>query len=263
MTDELGTAGIYIYCIIDADTARNFDCTGIGGNGDEVYTLCHEGIAAVVSRSRIMKYPITRRHTIAHQKVLEEAMKTNAVLPVRFSTIAEGKDGLSAEEKIKEKVLEERRREFHELFLKMKDKAELGIKALWRDMNAVFRQIVSENSQIGRLRDKINSKSPGVTQSDRVRLGEMVKKALDAKRANLAGQIVGLLRSCSVDVRTNKIFGDRMIVNSAFLVEKNRIAEFDARVNALSERLGEGITFKYVGPVPPCNFVDIVIRWES
>ncbi len=263
MTEEAKKPGIYIYCIIDADTPRHFDCVGIGGDGDEVYTLCHKGIAAVVSKSPIMKYPITRRHVISHQTVLEEAMKSNTVLPVRFSTIAEGKDGLSPEERIKQKGLEERWREFHELFLKMRNKVELGVKAICRDMNPVFRDIVRENGRIAKLRGKINSKSPVAIQSDVVRLGEMVKKALDAKKAKLAGEIMNVLGTCSCDSRSNKTFGDSMIVNSAFLVEETRIAEFDARVNELSERFGEGIKFKYVGPVPPSNFVEVVIRWEN
>jgi len=263
MTEELTKAGIYIYCVIDAPTARNFDCAGIGGNGDEVYTLCHKGIAAVVSNSPLMKYPITRKHTIAHQKVLEEAMKSNTVLPVRFSTIAEGKDGVSPEERITEKVLAERRQEFEHVFRTMKDKVELGIKAIWRDMDAVFQDIVLQNRRIEKLREQLRSKSSHAGQRDKVRLGEMVKEALGVKRAKLAGEIVAFLRTCSCDSRANKTFGDSMIVNSAFLVEKSRIPDFDARVNQLSERFGEEIKLKYVGPVPPCNFVEVVIHWEN
>ena len=40
--------GKYIYCIIETDEPRSFGPMGIGGRGDEVYTVHHKGLAAVV-----------------------------------------------------------------------------------------------------------------------------------------------------------------------------------------------------------------------
>ena len=56
---------------------------------------------------------------------------------------------------------------------------------------------------------------------------------------------------------------DRMVLNAAFLVEKSREAEFDHAVSRLDEELGPRALFKYVGPVPPYNFVNITVNWNE
>lgn len=48
-----------------------------------------------------------------------------------------------------------------------------------------------------------------------------------------------------------------MVLNAAFLVEKEKELLFDEQVNALYERFRERFDFKYSGPWPPYNFVDL------
>jgi hypothetical protein len=50
-----------------------------------------------------------------------------------------------------------------------------------------------------------------------------------------------------------------MIINAAFLVEKEKEPEFDQQVHKLADEFGEKIRFNYVGTVPPFNFVNLVI----
>jgi len=54
-----------------------------------------------------------------------------------------------------------------------------------------------------------------------------------------------------------------MVLNAAFLVKEARQADFDEAVKWLDEEMGKRIIFKYVGPVPPYNFVNIVVTWED
>ena len=44
--------GVYVYCIIEANEPRDFGTIGIGGRGDEVYTVHYRDLAAVVSERR-------------------------------------------------------------------------------------------------------------------------------------------------------------------------------------------------------------------
>lgn len=61
---------------------------------------------------------------------------------------------------------------------------------------------------------------------------------------------------------TLPVRADRMVLNAAFLVEREREAEFDDAVRRLGERFEDQFLFKYVGPVPPYNFVSITIQWQ-
>ena len=82
--------GKYIYCIIAIDNCEslNFGPLGIGGRGDELYTISykpegsgwasasptHKTIAAVVSNSPIKKYSVARENLIPHERAIEEVM---------------------------------------------------------------------------------------------------------------------------------------------------------------------------------------------
>lgn len=254
--------GRYIYCIVGTSEKRNFGPIGIGGRGDEVYTACYRDLAAVISGSPIIKYSICRENTLAHQVVMEKVMRDCTVLPVRFGTIAEGKDGVAPEERIREKVLKERYEEFKDLLKKMDGKIELGVKALWTNMGTIFDEIVEENKEIKRLKQKILKALPPIqTHPDAVAVGEMVKFALEAKKDKEEKEILNVLEKNSVGFRANKVFGDKMITNAAFLVDKAREKQFDEEINKLEARYDGRIKFKYVGPIPPCNFVEIVVTW--
>ncbi|MBU0698010.1 MAG: GvpL/GvpF family gas vesicle protein, partial [Proteobacteria bacterium] len=202
--------GQYIYAIVAADEERNFGTMGISGRSEEVFMVCYKDIGAVISPSPIVKYPVTRANTMAHQKVMEEAMKYYAMLPVRFGTIGEGDD------LIREKVLKARYGEFKDLLGYMKDKIELGLKALWTDMQAVYREIVDENGDVRLFKQRLMIKKIGLQRDQQIQLGEMVKKALDTKRMREEKAILNLFKEFWVERKINNTFGDQMVTNSAF-----------------------------------------------
>src|SRR6266851_4514581 len=133
--------GRYIYSIIAADQRREFGPIGIGGRGDMVYTLPYQNLAAIVSRSPIVKYPLTRENSLAHARVLEKVMEEFTVLPVRFCTIAE------KEEIIVERVLQARYQELMDLVTGMEGKVELGVRVRWTNLDAIFAEVVEENKE--------------------------------------------------------------------------------------------------------------------
>jgi len=259
----LGKEGKYIYCIARIKDKRKFGPIGIGGRGDEVYAFCYEDLAAIISDSSITKYPVSRENTLTHQRVMEEAMKYYTILPVRFGTTAETKNGIPPEENIRERVLKGRYEEFQGLLNEMDNKIELGVKALWTNMKVIFGEIVDESKEIKRLRNWIVKRPENQTRDAKIKLGEMVQSALEKKKTREGKLILDALKKISVDHRTNRVFGDKMILNAAFLVEADRKErEFDNIINELSIKYNEKIKFKYVGPSPPCNFVELTITWE-
>ena len=71
------------------------------------------------------------------------------------------------------------------------------------------------------------------------------------------------LKPVAVASRSNKVIGDRMILNAAFLVDRGRSEEFDERVREVSRKYEDLLTFKYTGPWPPYNFVNIKLKLEK
>jgi hypothetical protein len=254
--------GKYIYCIIETKAERNFGPIGIGGRGDEVTTLSHRDLSMVISNSPMTKYVVSQENILAHEKVIEEVMKEFTVLPVRFCTIASSVDEVR-------NLLDRRHREFKNLLKDMDHKVELGVKALWKNMHTIFKEIVQENQGIKRLREKTGShsgKKRGLPLETKIEMGKLVEKALQRKKDEEGERIVEALRRPAVDYRLNRTIGDEMFLNAAFLVDKGREKEFDNIIEDLNEGGKERIRFMYAGPLPPYNFVNITIypeEWEK
>lgn len=248
--------GKYIYCIIRCPEPRQFATLGIGERGDVVHTAHLKGLAAVVSDSPIVEYENTRRNMMAHTKVLEEVMREFVILPVRFGTVG------PSTEAIQEQVLNGRYEELNRLVAEMEGRVELGLKAFWYE-EVIFQEIVEENPPIRRLSDTLMSRPAEETYYDRIRLGEMVGAAMERKRDEDAEEILARLRPLTYKTRTNKVITDRMVLNGAFLVDQSCEAEFDEAVQKLDAQMGHRLMFKYVGLVPPYNFVNIVVHWEE
>ena len=246
--------GKYLYCIIESNEARNFGPIGIGERADIVSTIGYDDISAVVSSSPMTKFVINRENMTAHERVIEEVMKDHAVLPVRFCTVA-----ASAEEV--RTLLRRRHSEFKGLLRDMDNKVEMGLKALWKDMNQIFHEIAEENHKVRSLKKKAKGKMGWAGNSQKIALGKEVKEALEAKKADEAEVILNTFKRAAVDIRKNDVFGDSMFLNASFLIDRSREKEFDYLMEDLVERYGDRVTFKYVGPTPPFNFVNIVLKW--
>ena len=245
--------GNYIYCIIGTDQTINYGPLGIGGRGDTVSTLGYQGISCVVSKSPLANYVLSRENLMAHQLVIEKVMKEHTVLPVRFSTIAASAEDIRG-------FLRKRYAEFRNLLSDMDNKVELGLKVMWKNMAPVFGEIANANKEVRRLKEKIDASPIEKAYNDRITLGGLVEAGLRKKKEDDAEDILGVLSPIAVDMRTNKLHGDNMLINAAFLVDGKMAKEFDSRVQELDENLKDNMKFKYVGPVPPFNFVNIVIE---
>ena len=267
----------YIYCIADCDEPKRFDCDSIGNDSQDVHAVVHNGVAAIISTTCKEKYTIDRRHLLAHQRVMEHVMEQgHTVLPVKFDTIAGAKNGIGPEKRIIQQVLMKRSGEFSALLDTMRTRAEMGVKALWRDMNTIFREIVNSNEEIKRLRDNLahrgvqtvktanqSGRKQGPLFSTRMKLGELVKNALDTKREREQQALIAAIRGIVADFRKNKTFGDQMFANLALLVEKSQVEALDRKLNELADAAPARTRLKYVGPVPPSNFIELVIRWDE
>lgn len=251
--------GKYLYCVIPCQQDRTFDEVGLGNEDGLVHTVCHKGLAVVVSNSPVKQYESTRQNMMAHERVLERVMREFTLLPVRFGTVT---DSTSPLEDI-QTLLSSRFEEFNRLLREMEGKVELGLKAFWRDEKAVFEEIVAENADIRRLRKSLSGRPPEAIRFEGIRLGRMVKEALDRKRSQEAAKILLPLQPIAQRVRENDTLVDRAIVNAAFLVDRKREQDFDQAIRGLDEKLGNRVAFKYVGPAPPYNFVNIVVNWQK
>ena len=79
-----------------------------------------------------------------------------------------------------------------------------------------------------------------------------------AQKEECSADFLNSLLAVSSDNKKLKLFSDRLILNSTFLVEKSAMDEFSLQVGRLKEKYTE-LKVQYSGPWPAYNFVDIHI----
>jgi hypothetical protein len=250
-TDD-ANEGKYVYCIIKSEQPLDFGLVGIGVEPAEVHTVHFRDIAAVVSNTPMVVQDPTRDNVLAHQRVNETVMQHHTVIPMSFGTV------FKTDHDIME-LLRSAYDAFTDVLSKMQGKVEFGLKVLW-DRDQIIREIEQEEEDIRRLKGEISSQK-GSTYFARMQYGRLIDAALQARTERYVTEIFQALRDVSVASRSNKPIGDRMIMNAAFLVSRDAEQAFDARVKDIGQHYDK-LTFKYTGPWPPYNFVNIRLKLE-
>jgi hypothetical protein len=244
--------GKYVYCIIKTDRSLSFGALGIGAEPSDVHTVTYRNIAAVVSNTPMVVQDPTRDNVLAHQRVNEMVMQQHTVIPMSFGTVFKTDDDIM-------ELLRSAYDAFNDVLNKMQDKFEFGLKVLW-DRDQIIREIEDEDEDIRRLKGEIQSQK-GSTYFARMQYGRLIDAALQARSERYVADIFQALRDVAVASRSNKPIGDRMIMNAAFLVARELEDAFDSRVKDIGQRYDK-LTFKYTGPWPPYNFVNIRLKLE-
>lgn len=246
--------GKYVYCIIESDIPRGFGPMGIGGRGDEVYTIHYGGLGAVVSDTPVQPYDPTRANALTHEQVNDTVVKEFTVIPMSFGTV------FVSEQSVVE-FLKDTADALRDVLVKMRDKIEFGLKVNW-EPETITREVEEEREDIRRLKEEILSNRLASTYFARMQLGRLIEQAMSEKADTYVHEIYDYLRDCAIASRHNKLIGDKMILNAAFLVARGRSEDFDRKVQEIARRYEGRLRFLYTGPWPPYNFVNIRLKLE-
>jgi hypothetical protein len=242
----------YVYCIIRSAEPRRFGRIGLGAEPTEVHTVNFREIAAVISDTPEEVLDATRQNVLTHERVNETVMKSFTVIPMSFGTVFKTREDIV-------ELLRGAYEAFWDVLDKMQDKVEFGLKVLW-DRDVMIRQIEDEDEDIRRLKNELSA-VPGSTYFARMQYGRQIDAALQVRSEQSVADIFAQLRDVSVAARANKPIGDKMIMNAAFLVSRDKETAFDAKVKEVAA-LYEKLNFRYTGPWPPYNFVNIRLKLE-
>jgi hypothetical protein len=249
-----GESGRYVYGILQSRDRLEFGRIGIGGAGELVYAVNYQDIAAVVSNTSVYIFDPTRENALAHEHVIETVMKNHTIIPMSFGTV------FRTDNDIRE-VLKSIYSSLKDVLHQMAGKLEFGLKVNW-DRDRIIEDIKQEDEEIRKFHQEIIRKHLQSTYLARMQLGRMIDKALAERSIAYVREIYEALRNVCVASRDNQPIGDKMIMNAAFLVEREREPEFDDAVNKIAKKYGQRLKFKYTGPWPPYNFVNIRLKLE-
>ncbi|MFL5884642.1 MAG: GvpL/GvpF family gas vesicle protein [Thermoleophilaceae bacterium] len=213
------------------------------GVEDEPVRLVTSGqLAAIVSAAPPGDVRASRRNLMAHTTVLQEAVAERCVLPMRFGVV------MPDEAAVRHELLELHEEQLLAQLDAFESLVELDVKVLCPE-EALLREVVEQRPEIRR--------APATTYHDRIALGELVARAVAAKREELAGAVLGRLGPLAAAAEAGEPLHDDMAASVALLVERTRVPQVDAAVEKLEAELGPSCRIRYVGPLPPYSFTGL------
>jgi hypothetical protein len=241
--------GEYIYGIIEEPQFRRFSFLGVGEA--EVYTINYQRIAAVVSDTKFEEIDPTRKNVHAHTVAQDELLKEYTLLPMGFGMIAAGEGEVQG-------LLENNYQGLISELNRLAGRIEVELKVFW-DQESIVRELHLVGShELAMIRAKLNTaSSPLETRNMLVEAGKLVENIASNWKTKYAGLVYSILKELSHDAKVNNPMEVKNLLNASFLIERSREREFKEQVYKLDSEFQGKFNFKYVGPLPPYNFVDL------
>jgi Gas vesicle synthesis protein GvpL/GvpF len=216
---------LHVYAITDSAP----DLEAVGLDGAELRTVGDEAPFAVVSEHARLSTRLDEGDLWAHEAVVEELMDRATVLPMRF-------DGAVDDEATLRRILDERREEFETLLGSVRGAVELGVRA----------QVDEE--------EPVSGDDPHIAGSGGSGTAYLLARARDQRAAaGVATRIHGPLAALARQSRRSGRSLRPGLFKAAYLVERDGVDPFRARVEALGSELGGG-RIVCTGPWPPYSF---------
>lgn len=252
---------IYAYCI----TQKTSNLKTIENLIDSLYFVYHKGLFAVVSKVGVDEFNAeglkknmadlewVKKKVWLHERVVEGIMKNSCLIPLKFATLFNSEESLKA-------VLEEYAEQFRIILTSLKDKEEWGVK-IYCDLGKLKEVLLLEDEEILNIDKEISFSSTGKAYFLKKK-EELLNIAVN-KKFNEYGQMsFNRLREVSQEAGINKLLpkevterNDKMILNSVFLINKNKVRYFLNIVeNLRAKYTDKGLFFDCTGPWPPYNF---------
>jgi len=256
VADASSDQGLYLYGL--TDTSASTSLGNIGIDGCEVYTIPHEGIAAIVHNSPLEPYKSDDNEAVKawvkqHQRVMDAAAERfGNIMPFGFDTIIAPKDCANAKEEL-ERWLSDEHEELLRKMERIKGKKEYGVQIFY--VPSAFGKRIEESPEIKRIKEEMASKPPGLAYMYKQKLEDAVKTELNSLMDAYFNDFYEKIKMHSDDIKVEKVKkaddGTVMMMNLSLLATDEK-----SLGQALDEIEGEeGITVHFTGPWQPYSFI--------
>lgn len=195
--------------------------------------------------------PATRRRMLGHARVLERAMATADVLPMRFGHVVRDARHLAG-------VLQAAAPEIDAEFARLSGRCEIGVR-LSVPRDAALAALIRAAPDLQRR--AAEARRSGLT--GQIDFGRQVAEALDRARQAAQRRLIERLRPLVDDVQPGTPDSDVQLLRAEFLVPRAAEAAFaEAMQDAAREeadRIGCDPDLRLVGPSPAYHFVRLAL----
>ncbi|GGL16252.1 gas vesicle protein [Sphaerisporangium melleum] len=246
--EERATA-IYIYGILPSDVELTPEPRGVGDPPGGIALVRHRDIAALVSELSPDR-PLGRpQDLMAHQSLLDDVAAEVPVLPLRFGAVMESREAIVGE------LLTPHHDEFREALEELEGRSQFVVKGRYEE-GAILREVLQEHPEAARIREEIRDLPEEATWDARIRLGEIVNGAIEAKREADTRELAEGLAPHTVAVVIREPTHEEDTAHLAVLLEHDRQEEFEKALEEFADRWAGRVTLRLLGPQAAYDFVD-------
>lgn len=243
------TVGKYVYCIMDGGgKSQNFGKIGLESN--EVYTIFHKDISAVVSHITFKEMQPDVDSIITHQKVVENSRSIGTTLPVRFGIMFKSDEGVK-------QLLVKSYNDFRSKMNKLHGKEEFGIKVIIEKegMEKIKSTIIENSKDVKKMKKEMSKSGEGESYFIKMRMDESIKNETLQKINEITSQIHSEIADIVHDSAILKSDLQEIVLNTAYLVDKNNITKFNQSIEKIKTRYKKhGLVIHQSGPWAPYSF---------
>jgi hypothetical protein len=238
--------GWYVYAILPGDVELTEEIRGVGNS--EVKLVRSGDLTALVSEVEVTGPLGTPDDLQAHQELLDSIASGAPVLPLRFGAVVTSQDAVTSE------LLEPNHDEFAAALDELEGRLEYVVKGRY-DETEILEEILSEDEEAAQLRDQIRDADPDATREERIRLGEIINNAVEAKREEDTRELLSAMEDHAVVSVVRDPAHELDAVNVAFLIEQDKEDELNEVVDDLRGQWEERVELRVLGPMAPYDFV--------
>ena len=185
---------------------------------------------------------------MAYTHVLDTMASSHPVVPVQFGSF------LQDEESVVQDLLEPNEPFFLDLLAQLTGRVQVTVRASYHE-HVVVAEVVAADPEIAALRERTRDVPDDSAYGERVRLGQLVAQALEAKREAEAPLLLAEL----LPLASGHVLHDRGGVDHLFevalLVDQSRVPELEQLLEELAEAVHERIRLRLIGPMAAYDFV--------
>jgi gas vesicle protein GvpL/GvpF len=251
-TEAPPTAPAYVYGVVARGALPELESRGVADAS--VRSIVAGEVAAIVSPLPTEELRVRRRDLVGHLRVLEEAFAATTVVPCAFGMV------LPSEESVRTDFLEPQQDHLLELLRRLDGFVQMNVRVEY-DEDVVLREIVDSDREIAQLREQTRTLGDA-GYAQRIRLGELVAAALEARRERDGAELLGRFARRADEVAPEQ--SDAAVLKASFLVARDGLEAFDAELDAAAREQAPRLQIESIGPLPPSSFVSVAEgRWES
>jgi hypothetical protein len=240
--------GVYVYGIVPSDIQVEAGTTGLGDPPGELRVVRHGDVAALVSDVRLDR-PLGRPDDLlAHEELLDASAAEVPVLPLRFGSV------LASDDEVAKELLGPHGDEFAAALRELDGHAQYIVRGRYA-VQAVLAEIIADDRRAAALRDEIAATDTDAARDQRIALGELVSRAIEAKRTADTRTLGEALADSVAASVTRPPTHEFDAVHVAFLVRHDQAEDLRQAVKKLAGRWQGRVELRLIGPLAAYDFV--------